>query len=262
MKILLAAKHPPGGKLPFGGVQSWSLTMSDQFTKRGHSVTLWGPEWPLPAGRFDLGILANVKHTHDAAESCDRVVTVSHGIIPDEAPCPFYPALGVSEEVQDCWGIGGKILRQPIDTEFWSPSAVDRDLLVLYSYRAPGDLGLAQVAQSLGLGFVWLKNVSPEQARDTLRRAAVVCATGRAALEAMACGAPTAIADHRPYNKKPLLERNLLSAMRTNYSGRGGFVPTGNNLRDHLDGLIGSDQREHVLKYHDPALATEILLTA
>lgn len=63
MKILIAAKHPPFGKLPIGGVQTWSATVGRELKLLGHDVTYWGPENPLPEERFDAGIFANVIHT-------------------------------------------------------------------------------------------------------------------------------------------------------------------------------------------------------
>lgn len=245
VKILIAAKHPPGGKLPIGGVQTWSATVGAELVRLGHAVTFWGPEWRLPAGRFDLGILANVMHTRAAEAVCGRVVRFSHGIIPDEQGGAGFQA--TSEEVRDKWGCDG-VIRQPLDLGFWMPGSGPRTLLVRHSYRRGLDC-LPRLADALGLSYVHLRADSQEVVRDTLQRAAIVVATGRAAVEAMACGAKVVIADDRRY-QGPLLDTDTTGAMTRNYSGRGGAVPDERMMADAIAAARG-DLRGHVEARHD-----------
>ena len=223
MRILLAAKYPPAGGAAFGGVASWSRTIADVFTLRGHECVLWGPKTPLPERRFDVGVISNPYAVRRVLKKCDRVLCVSHGVIPEERPPASYKTVFTSEEVKNHWDGTGPIVRQPIDLRFWNPRfRKPEPVLLFYSYRSPDDCGLRNVADALRLRFVHLRKASHRQARDMMLRSAVVCASGRAALEAMACGAVTVICDHRPYNEGPLICGDMDVARAHNYSGRGG----------------------------------------
>lgn len=256
MRILLAAKHPPGGSLPIGGVQTWIATIAAQLA--GHDVVTWGPEWPLPSGEFDIGILANTMHTGAALARCKRSLVVSHGIIPDEQPIGGDLHAFTSEGVKRHWGGTGPVIRQPIDLSFWTPGE-GRRALVRYSYRS-GLVWLPQVAERLGLPFVHLRDVTHAQAREALRGAACVLATGRAALEAMACGVPVVICDDREY-QGPLMSFAPAAQMMNNYSGRGGLAATRPDVERGIDEAMRfGSLRHHVETHHDAAkIAAEIL---
>lgn len=256
MRFLIAAKHPPGGKMPVGGVQTWSATVGAELERLGHEVVFWGPEWPVPAGTFDGGILANLKYTKPAGAACKRVLRVAHGIIPDEAGGGGFQA--TSEEVRDRWGCDGAI-RQPLDLSFWVPGNSLRTLLTRHSYRGGLDY-LPKLAASCGFAYAHLRDESPEVVRDTLQRSAVVVATGRAAVEAMACGAAVVIADDRPY-QGPLFDPNPMDAMRRNYSGRGGVEATQQNVLGGIaDALERGSLRAHVEQHHDAREVTRKIL--
>lgn len=262
MRILLTALHPPGGRLKFGGVQSWIDTVARALYERGHEVVIWGPEWALPEGRFDLGILAHTKHTKQAVEICDRAICVTHGIVKDEEPSLDLPTVFTSEEIRYHWRRLGPIVRQPIDLTFWRPSRFGSSKgLVFFSYRAPTPLDLNQVAKSLGMAFLWLRKSPPEDVRDILQRAEVVVASGRASLEAMACGIPTVIADFRPYLGKPLFCDDMILARRNNYSGRGGVLADGVTLLDAVARKrYTSGARQYVESHHDAERIVDRLL--
>ncbi len=256
MRVLMAGKHPPGGYRPIGGVQTWVATVADELRRVGHSVIVWGPEWPLPAGRFDLGIMANLAHTGEAIDRCDRIVKVSHGIIPDETGGPGWVC--TSEEVRDNWG-AGKVIRQPIDLNFWQPADVARRYLTRHSYRG-GFEYLQGFADGMGLEYRHLRSASPEEVRDVLQRSAMVIATGRAAVEAMACGAPVVIADCREY-QGALLDPDPVDAMTRNYSGRGGIVPTLRDMRLAIGAALDRGSlRAHAERFHNVREIAEELL--
>lgn len=257
MKILLAGKHPPGGSLPIGGVQSWIATVAAELGRLGHQPVVWGPEWPL-AGEFDAGVLANLSDTRMAVAACGRVLRVSHGIIPAESATGAGWAF-TSEEVRDHWKGDGPILRQPLDLDFWSPGNGARTLLVRHSYWRGLDY-LPRLAQSVKLSFTHLHDATPEVVRDTLRKAAVVVATGRAACEAMACGAAVVIADDRQY-QGPLLDLNTTGAMARNYSGRGGAIPTPQTmLAAVVRAMEVGSLRSHAEAHHDARHVTARIL--
>ena len=256
MRILLAAKHPPGGAMPIGGVQTWSATIGAELRRLGHKVTFWGPEWALE-GEYDAGILANLAHTRGAENACQRVLRVAHGIIPDERGGAGFAA--TSEEVRDAWGCDDPVIRQPLDLRFWTQGNATRTLLVRHSYRKGLDY-LPRIAASLGLEYAHVTGMSPEQVRDHLQRASVVVATGRAAVEAMACGASVVIADARPY-QGPLLDADPIGAMASNYSGRGGVIPDRRTMTDAvMAALDRGSLRAHAEAHHDAARVTQQIL--
>ena len=114
--------------------------------------------------------------------------------------------------------------------------------------------------ERLGLEFGWLKNCSADRARSEMQRAALVCASGRAALEAMACGAATMICDWRGY-QRPLYVSSYKDAMTHNYSGRGGVDPAHCDLSaDAKARMKYGSRRAWVEKYHDAEKITDQLL--
>lgn len=261
MRILIAGKYVPTGHNPIGGLQSWIKTVRAELERRGHQVREWQPGMPLN-GTFDLGIVSNIKLTRPVLNFCRDSVCVSHGIIDAEKPqAGANRYLFVSEGVRDHWGMEGGIIRQPIDLQFWKPSDARRTHVTRYSYRAAEIHGKA-TADALGLPYRHIRNVSHEQAREYLQYSALVFATGRAALESMACGAPTVIYDHRAAYQGPLLDDgDRERSMKNSYSGRGGYEPTPadvlNAARTEL--LMGSP-RVWVEQNHDARQVVDCLL--
>ena len=244
MKVLLAAKFSPDGRRPMGGVQSWIDTVRRQLVKRDYQVETWDQtmlhgQFPTgwTDGMFDLGIFANYKHTKTAERFCKRVGYVCHGIIEAERPALHARTVYVSEGVKAAQAGAngyGAIVRQPIDLDFWSPgpsaSPSDHPIAVRFSYRQSDTLCEAamvhfnrHVTGSLPWRYEHVYNATPDVARNKLRRASLAFATGRAALEAMACGVPVVLYDHRSAYQRPLLGRGLASQMAQSYSGRGGI---------------------------------------
>lgn len=259
MRILLAAKFVPSGPRPIGGVQSWIATVRAELERRGHAVTEWQPGFPAPAP-CDLGVLANWTLTGHLQSLCRRVVNVSHGIIPPEAPGPADVTVYVSEGVRAHWRGAGEILRQPIDLAFWTPGESPRQReAVRFSYRHT-ETPCAEAAAALGLSYRHLCNVTPAEARAALRSAGVVFASGRAALEAMACGAPVVICDHRASYQGPLMDTDLGRQMANSYSGRGGWTPTPGGLVKAAREAL--PRRDWVETHHDAARVVDRLLCA
>lgn len=259
MKILLASKYGPHGARPIGGVQTWVATIAKELVRLGHEVTFFEGGQREPDGRYDLGIFANWGYTGHMIKRCNSVVQVSHGIIEPERPA--YPkVMFTSEGVRDHWGVEGPILRQPIDLDFWQPGDEKRTYLTRFSYRRGLDF-VPGIAQRLGLEYIHLRNFKPREVRKILQRSACVLATGRAALEAMACGAPVLICDHRSSYQGPLMDRNWVNAMYNNYSGRGGVVPTVHNVEFGIKQtmLLGCN-RAHVELCHDARQIVKELL--
>jgi hypothetical protein len=259
MKILLAAKHSPV-KEPIGGVQSWCRTVAGELEKRGHDVVTWGRRDPIPLGGFDFGIISNKEDTARSFAWCKKTVNVCHGIIPAEKPCTKCPTVFTSEEVRDFWKGDAEIVRQPIDTDFWSPSDYPKTQLTRCSYRS-GLRFVPVIAGSMKLKYKHVRSLPEAGVRENLRRSVCVLATGRAALEAMSCGVPVVLVDHRRSYQGPLMDLDINGAMTRNYSGRGGITPTVVNVTDAIVAAIKAGSlRDHVLQHHDVMKITDQLL--
>ena len=259
MNILLAALFAANSKRRrVGGVQSWTATIAREFRRIGHDVTLWCPEYAPPAGPFDFGIIANWTRTGHAAPVCKHTINVCHGIIPAEQPKGGAVTVFTSEGVKRHWGGSGPIIRQPIDLDFWTPGRGPGGL-VRFSYYG-GLEWLEDVAAELRVDYHHIKTATPDVALQAMRGALCVLATGRASLEAMACGAPVVILDDRPY-QGPLLSYSPQNQMTQNYSGRCGATPTPETVRDAIDDAIANGNlRPHVERFHDSKrIAGELL---
>lgn len=266
MRILLAAKHAPhGGSI--GGVQTWCRTVCSELEKRGHDVETWGVGQPVPLGGFDLGIISNIGDTKRAFDYCRKNIIVSHGIIPAENPhqhdLPLVPVIFTSEEIRDHWsGLGVElIVRQPIDLSFWTPGANNNGrYLTRFSYRH-GLPFVRGIARDMGLQYTHVRDLDSRSAREIIRNSACVLATGRAAIEAMACGVPVVICDHRAAYQKPLLHLNIPDAAKRNYSGRGGITPNAKNVAGAIEEAIAlGSMRRYVEEHHGVAAITDQLL--
>lgn len=263
MRILMASKRAPGtpGRRD-GGVQTWVSTVTAELRRLGHGVDVIGGGWD-GRGEYDAGIFANAAHTLRDSFMPRRTLLICHGIVDDEGPADWDgPVAFTSEEVRDHWKGDGPIIRQPIDLEFWSPGP-RRTARTLVRYANRGGLEwLPEVAARLGLQFVHVRNATPEQARGMLRDAAVVLASGRCAVEAMACGAPVVVCDDRPY-QGPMLDMEGEEAMPRNYSGRGGATPDVESvLRVVKSERMTTVWRAHAERHHDVRQIVPQLLEA
>jgi glycosyltransferase involved in cell wall biosynthesis len=259
VRILIASKYGPHGSVKIGGVQSWAATVEKALTDGGHEVRQYEYGQAKPPGRYDLGIISHWTFTGAVAPLCNEVVNVSHGVIDAERP-KFGKRLFTSEEVREHWGVDGGIIRQPIDLDFWTPAVARREYLTRFSYRDGLDMAV-DVARSLNLKYRHIKRMTPRQCREILRQSAVVLATGRAALEAMACGAPVVICDHRAPYQGPLLDTQTLGSMKRNYSGRGGQAPTPSALREACEvSMAQGSLRWHVEEHHNARRVVNDLL--
>lgn len=262
MRVLIASKRKPGtpGRRD-GGVQTWISTVAAELHRLGHAVVI-ADQHNGPGQTFDIGIFANSAYTAAMAGSCTRSVLVSHGIVPDEEPKgPFGAVLFTSEEVRDHWApsTANNIVRQPIDLQLWKPLGLKHQFLQRFANRS-GLSMLPGVARALGMRFQHLRSLNSVNACKALNQARCVVASGRCAVEAMACGVPVVICDDRHY-QGPLLDSDTLGAMKRNYSGRGGVTPTLKNIQQAvIQAIAKGSLRSHVEQYHDASKITAQLL--
>lgn len=271
MRILLAARQTSVGPRPVGGVQTWIDTVAAELIRLGNRVKIWQPGVGS-RGRFDLGIFAHLDDTREMLDRCDEAIAISHGIVEPERPRPdlvdrtFY----VSEEVLRYWG-GDEaidpIVRQPIDLRFWCPSdgVPVRDVVTRFSYRRPEFVG-PRAAARVGHEYVHLRGGSNEQIRDALRSSRVVMATGRAAIETMACGTPVVFYDHRAEYMPPTLSTDDVAVqMAHSYSGRGPGSIAGPGVASLVRAMqaavdVAGLERDWVKTNHDSRAVVEGLL--
>jgi hypothetical protein len=259
MRVLIASKRAPNRVVRRnGGVQTWVATIAHELRALGHEVCIADAQI-MPQGRFDAGILANAAYTASYAKQCTRSIVVSHGVIDAERPHGGDIHAFTSEEVRDRWGGNGPVIRQPIRLDFWKPGGEIRRNIVRYAARK-GLRYARPMAWDMGCQFIHLSNVTHKMALRTLQTARCVIASGRCAVEAMACGAPVVICDDRGY-QGPLLDMDTTGAMRRNYSGRGGVMPNRPMLTEAVHKAIRRGSLvKHVQEHHDSRKVAEQLL--
>jgi hypothetical protein len=122
----------------------------------------------------------------------DKRVFTSHGVIPDlEQPIPGADAyVAVSEEVQDSLsakGFRSTIIRNPIDTEYFSPAPVDKTLkrILWMNNRAPN----MELVEPSSKGCEYrIQTGWADGVKENIQWADLVVTSGRGAYEAMSCG--------------------------------------------------------------------------
>jgi hypothetical protein len=254
MRIIIAGKFAPDGRRPMGGSQSWIATVAAELEKRGHEVTLWEPGRKA-RGTYDLGIIQHLRHTRPVLNFCKRTIQIVHGIIDEERPGNCDVTAYVSEGVRDHWNGDGPIVRQPIDLAFWQQSGRNRGGAIRFSYRKNALPYAKEACDAMGFEYRQVSDATPDEAREELGRSAIVFASGRAALEAMACGAPTVIYDNRSAYQEPLIgPYSPIQNMENSYSGRCGSEPTISRLLVAIEARAKTPKgwfREWVEKFHD-----------
>lgn len=261
MKILVASKRRPNkpGRRD-GGVQTWIATVTAELRSRGHRVTVSDKD-DKPSGTYEVGIFANAAYTGRMKGPCERTTLVCHGIVPDEAPADgFDRVLYSSEEVRAHWGGSGDIVRQPVDLRFWRPNDRARGYLTRFANRGGLEM-LPAVAARHGLEFVHARGLAAGEACKALWASDCVVATGRCAVEAMACGVPVVLADERHYQGPLLHTGGVTEWMVTNYSGRDGIMPNETNLTNAVyQAIERGSLREHAEQFHDVVRVADQLL--
>jgi hypothetical protein len=155
----------------------------------------------------------NIKH---------RIFT-SHGILPDlEQPIPGADVyVAVSEEVHanlTSKGFNSYIIRNPIDTEYFSPLPVNRKLerLLWMNNRAP-NIKLVELASG---GYEYrLQTWWSDGVKDAIQWADLVISSGRGIYEALSCGRNAMVVNWCGCDGM-VTQQNIYDFRRCNCSGR------------------------------------------
>ena len=208
---------------------------------------------------------AFVNHTNclqylSGQSNIDRIVHTSHGIIPAvEQPTPGADVyVSVSEEVQasnlEKFGVESVVIRNPIDTVRFSPSAPTnpelRNVLFLSNYG----WAVLETMATLQKDFNYVHIGGEDRIEETehwINWADLVVGLGRSVYESMSCGRNALVFDYQGADGLVTPE-SILSFRRRNCSGRTNHIQyTAEELYLELAGYNnehGPKLREYILE--------------
>lgn len=234
-----------------GGTETYVYTLIKELTKRGHNVELWtkepgaiseliNKEFGCPVNQvkksYDL-ILINhnfmAKRVIELGIQGIKIQTC-HGVYV-ELEQPYYGLdayVSISQEVQEhltSKGFKSTLIHNGIDCETFTPNKLPKpQYKSVYSLSQNDELNnrLERICKRIGYEFISNNKFSNPtyNVHEEIQKAGVVVSLGRGAYEAMACGTPVIVLDHRPYSKcyadGLITPDNLEESMKHNCSGR------------------------------------------
>ena len=250
-----------------GGSETFTYAMAGELRRRGDEVDVFTTKSGVVAERIarDLGVtvyesardlpdyelvLASHKPCVDKIRGCGFVVQTCHGITPNaERPSRVADAfVAVSEEVRrrlDLAGFQSPVIWNGVDCRRFRPLSelgenVRRVLSLCHNEDLNARLGKWFGARGIRFSALnKLKNPVWDVERH-INGCDLVISIGRGVYEALACGRPVVVLDHRHYGTLAgdglVTQENLLALMKTNCSGRCyGRRDVENMLREALD---------------------------
>jgi len=232
MRILLANHNLSS----WGGTETWTITLANEFKRLGHEVSLYAPTVNVIAPEFpffsfqkeyDVALINhNVNLENLKYLTCKKIFT-SHGVIPDlEKPVEGADVyVSVSEEVQanlKDLGFDSTIIRNPIDTKHFYPTRKVHKKLenVLFMSNYPGKAREVIKTACDGLNLrIWGMNNQTSDAAEEMNWADLVIGLGRTAYEAMSINRNVIIYDYNGADGFATPDL-LLQARENNCSGR------------------------------------------
>ncbi|SDD28304.1 glycosyltransferase [Niabella drilacis] len=240
--ILIANNHLEN----LGGSETYTYALAEELKKQDFEVDYFTFQkgWVSDKLEADLGIKFRQKRRYDLIlanhHTCVNhlrlrgfVIQTCHGIYPElEQPSPYANGyVAISQEVKEHLSqknLPSKIILNGINVDRYKSetplnSEVQTVLSLCHSEEANNILEAS--CKATGVDLITLnKYKNPEwHVEKVINKADLVVGIGRSAYEAMACGRPVIIFDHRSYFKpcgdgyvKDQLERSLLK----NCSGR------------------------------------------
>jgi len=215
------------------GSQIWTLAVSRELAKRGHSVHVLSPmtgpfydslmsefslmrDGTVNVDRFDMMLFQHPAIilgsqcwdlVKDRLPDPEHVIEISHGVIDAEAPVvgdglAKIKFACVSEEIARKYEpIAWNVIRQPIESAWFELKirpAIDFPRRILWaSHRHPLPIVLEELCFANGIEVYRIGNIPiyPEQVREVYAQVDLVFGTGRWIYEAMAAGIPCVVAD-------------------------------------------------------------------
>lgn len=233
-----------------GGSETFTYTLGAALKKAGHQVDLFTFIKGKVSKRiltdhgivaihadskktYDL-ILANHNTCIDAVHGKGFIIQTCHGTTPklEQPNAKANLFVSISEEVQNHLkklGIGSVVIRNGIDCKrFRSINPINKEVKKILSLVHSDQLNikLAKHLSSRGIQLIaYNKFTNPEWDMERLINTAdMVISLGRGAYEAMACGRPVLVLDHRKYQPELgdglITPDNINEIIQNNCSGR------------------------------------------
>lgn len=244
MKKILVANHQLD---KLGGTETYTYTIIEELCRLGYEVEYFtivkgyvsekiesdfGVHF-MKSKKYDL-ILAN--HNSCVREVFQKgfVVQTCHGIYPYlEQPSKYADSfVAISEEVFNHLlklGFASKIIYNGINTEKFRPyQPINNILKNVLSLSQSNDVNkvIREICQKSNLNFFSINKFKQQiwQMEEYYNDADLIVGLGRSAYEAMSCGRPVIIYDHRPYSKNlgdGYVKRDKMGKLlANNFSGR------------------------------------------
>jgi glycosyltransferase involved in cell wall biosynthesis len=242
MTILVANNH----LINSGGSETFTYTLIKELIRRKYDVEYYtlikgefSKKMEIELGvnfkskkKYDL-ILANHNSCVTALVGCGFIIQTCHGIFPDleqPSPCANFH-VSISQEVQNHLAmksfISVVILNGIDTTKFYPKKEINNNISNVLSLCQSNEANnfIKKNCEKLNINFNFInKNLNPVwDLVELINEADLVIGLGRSVYEAMACGRPVLIYDHREYSESfadGYITNKLASSLVNNCSGR------------------------------------------
>ena len=252
VKHILVANHHLD---KVGGTESYTYAMVEELVKRGYQVEYFtffrGEVSQRLEGDFSIGFMSRRKYdlilvNHNTCVNYlfDKgfIIQTCHGVFPElEQPSPNADAyVAISEEVKNHLqqlGYASRVILNGINLERYRPvQPLHAQLSSVLSlcHSAMANKVLQEACDGAGAKLTILdKYTNPVwEVEEKINEADIVVGVGRSAYEAMACGRPVIIFDHRDYYPscgdgyvKDMIGKSILRNCSGRYSNRSYTAP-------------------------------------
>lgn len=270
-----------------GGSETFTYTLIGEMVRQGHQVNYYTSQkgvvsraiekdFKVPfadSGAFDLILCShNTMVQYCRSKMTGPIIQTCHGTIPKlEQPCHLSDAfVAISEEVKQHLlksGISNhvELIHNGIDTQRFKPTSIalqwPQSVLSL-SHSEQLNNYLKNYFSSRYVHFEALnKYKNPKWSiEEVINMSDLVISCGRGAMEALSCGRPAIVMDHRPYMpayaEGLITTENINELLKCNFSGRRYMNdPYDRSILDEALCEINSESSDHArsmaLEYFD-----------
>jgi hypothetical protein len=268
MKILLTNNS----LMNRGGSETWVATMFNHLRyKCGHSVDVYSVQAnnliagtkPNPEKHYDLALINHNSCLDRVAEwDITKGVFTSHGVLPmlERAKPGADKYISVSEEVQTALkkdGFDSTIIRNPIDTDYFSPSPIFNKLTNILFLNNRTEM-LGQVKQACKGFKLRILTGGSFGVKEGITWADLVITAGRGCYEALSCGKNVMVVN-RNGSDGMVTEDNIFKLRKNNCSGRrNAFQWSAKEIRNELKKYDPTRSlREYILKHNNIDIAAQ-----